>query len=482
MPKKPGERVLNGPHPFWMATCGLNTHATSPRHARNDTPWTSFTANGKALVCTLWADLVATVYDPLTKANRRFVVLGGRSQLWQSGAIERGRIAHEELRRARDEKIPVYGFEVTANLKGSPTGARTIKHAFLDRAHLLQQHFGPRGDDLKRRLSIIETLAEHWQDIELEALNNGMLFELIEPKGDVPGSHWKPGDILQPEPAVSECERLARIAIPLLVDHLRRQTDNLLVPVTDERLAGQLGILVKTGIPFPLYAKRILAAASRMIAQATAEWDESSRPPRLTAIVVSGETGEPVDEIDQYFAGYADLASGERRARVEAEHQRIMHFGDRWLSVLDALGLSPLQAPPPSRSGAGGWGGGESDAHRDLKRHILSHPEIFAVGPDADGIDEYPLLSGDRIDVMFRTPAAYVGIEVKSARSDDADLERGIYQVIKYRAVLSAQRAANAIDSSRSIQVHLAVQRELPGWLQRIAADLDVPWKLVASP
>lgn len=53
---------------------------------------------------------------------------------------------------------------------------------------------------------------------------------------------------------------------------------------------------------------------------------------------------------------------------------------------------------------------------------------------------EHPLPSGDRVDAFHRSSKAYWLIEAKSRRSGEADIERGIYQCVKYRAVTEAIR------------------------------------------
>lgn len=83
-------RVVRSARDFWLATCGIDTHARGPGNAQNDTPWVAFTADRKRLVCTVWDDQVAEVYDPVVGRYRRFVVLGGSSSFWLKGAKKRG--------------------------------------------------------------------------------------------------------------------------------------------------------------------------------------------------------------------------------------------------------------------------------------------------------------------------------------------------------------------------------------------------------
>ena len=103
------------------------------------------------------------------------------------------------------------------------------------------------------------------------------------------------------------------------------------------------------------------------------------------------------------------------------------------------LGLQEI-APPvgtDGRPGKGGWGGGESEAHKALKRYVCEHPEIVGAASGWDAQEEFALRSADELDVMFRSDRSWIGVEVKSRVSDGnpSDYERGSYQVVKYRAV-----------------------------------------------
>ncbi|WP_374366038.1 hypothetical protein [Piscinibacter sp.] len=54
------------------------------------------------------------------------------------------------------------------------------------------------------------------------------------------------------------------------------------------------------------------------------------------------------------------------------------------------------------------------------------------------------------------------------------DYERGIYQVVKYRAVLAAQALADCLDVQPEIRVVLLLERELPAVYRALAAQLGV--------
>jgi hypothetical protein len=77
-----------------------------------------------------------------------------------------------------------------------------------------------------------------------------------------------------------------------------------------------------------------------------------------------------------------------------------------------------------------------------------------------NGNTEVPLPSGDILDVFFRHGQDNIAVEVKSALSGDADIVRGMYQCVKYRAVLEAQQAADGLpQSARAI---LVLEAKLP--------------------
>jgi hypothetical protein len=86
-------------------------------------------------------------------------------------------------------------------------------------------------------------------------------------------------------------------------------------------------------------------------------------------------------------------------------------------------------------------GGGESAFHRDLREWVLLNPTLVAPSyKGAEAATEFDLLSGDRVDNVFILPNRVAVIEVKSWISNDEDIQRGIYQCIKYRAVMFAMR------------------------------------------
>ena len=118
---------------------------------------------------------------------------------------------------------------------------------------------------------------------------------------------------------------------------------------------------------------------------------------------------------------------------------------------------------------------GEGENHKALRLGVKDNPE--RIERRFHGVKtktEFELLSGDRVDVVFYADREIVAIEVKSRDSNWADLRRGIYQCVKYEAVLCAQELRN-----RSVRSLLVTETELYGDLKELAKKLGVKHKIV---
>lgn len=127
--------------------------------------------------------------------------------------------------------------------------------------------------------------------------------------------------------------------------------------------------------------------------------------------------------------------------------------------------------PGAEKDGLAFAGGGEGENHRALRLWVLKNAQ--ALLPELNNIEaqtEYVLPSADRIDVLVAGPNMRVALEVKSVDSNDADLARGIYQCVKYRAVL----AAVTLDAEIKVRAMLITERPLPRQLTDEARRLDV--------
>ena len=111
------------------------------------------------------------------------------------------------------------------------------------------------------------------------------------------------------------------------------------------------------------------------------------------------------------------------------------------LDVLQDLNLEPETSNTTLVEAAKVSSGGESEEHKQLKKYVRAHPERLRLrhkSKDA-AAGERSLPSGDSLDVSFESPQRWTAVEVKSAKSDTADHTRGVFQCVKYEAVMEAE-------------------------------------------
>lgn len=185
------------------------------------------------------------------------------------------------------------------------------------------------------------------------------------------------------------------------------------------------------------------------------EWRGENIPP-INTIVVSKDTGYPstgADEIARYF--FEDNGAGlaaDRRAYLDAAMEAVYHY-DKWDQVAAALGAVRLEPaggdveadkgevlPLPEVQSGGGL---ESAEHQALKCWVREHPEeLTDYGVFGMGKNEHVLSSGDRLDVLFENTRQRLAVEVKTSKCTEDELTRGVYQCVKYRAILRAEQLA----------------------------------------
>lgn len=207
-----------------------------------------------------------------------------------------------------------------------------------------------------------------------------------------------------------------------------------------------------------------LGAIGNELLRLSEVWNEEVPP--IQALVINKSSGLPGKGIAFFApeaAQFRTASLNRKRAIVDRLLGKIYAFR-RWDEVLSHFGLDPVVPSLPtadrnrrdSRRTAE-----ESPEHKALKRFIADHPgTVGAPASAAPGTTEFLFPSQDRVDVLFRGNREWLAVEVKSERSDLSDLERGLFQCIKYRALLRAllrvaQRPLNA-------RVVLAVAHPLP--------------------
>jgi hypothetical protein len=242
------------------------------------------------------------------------------------------------------------------------------------------------------------------------------------------------------------------------------------------------------GMPNPRNLNHVLDCVGIRLKELSNEWGETL-PPIQTAVINKG-TGLPSEGIGWLFQGKARekfdaLPIKERKRLLHAKWAEIYDY-QKWQEVLKAVGLKPvdavaaeivttaakLGATAESRGSFFG-SGGESAAHKKLKNYVAKHPEIVDlpanVGP---GTIEVELPSGDRLDVFFTHGQDCIAVEVKSSLSTVQDITRGIFQCVKYCAVIEAQQVSKGVpQSARAV---LVLEGKLPEELMGLRNRLGI--------
>lgn len=162
--------------------------------------------------------------------------------------------------------------------------------------------------------------------------------------------------------------------------------------------------------------------------------------PTPNSLVCNANSGIPSDGLSFVTKeSYEEMSKDDKRKFIKQLNAVAIHY-DKWDWVLAQLGLKPAISTSDIeeiRSGKVHGYGGEGAEHKELKEYIASHPEL--VGAKENGITEYVLLSGDRLDVWF--PNSQIAVEVKPSTSPDSDVLRGLFQCVKYKATLDVEAA-----------------------------------------
>ena len=171
---------------------------------------------------------------------------------------------------------------------------------------------------------------------------------------------------------------------------------------------------------------------------------------------------------------FKSLSKKRKREIVQAELQRIYAYG-KWRQVLRILSLKPTESDFSNQVTAASSykGGGESKEHKRLKEFVAKNPDSIGLPVFIKaGRIEYALSSGDSIDVFFIDGKTDVAVEVKSKISNESDISRGIFQCVKYKAVLEAMQAATG--KPQNARAILVLGGTLPSNLLPIANVLGV--------
>lgn len=219
--------------------------------------------------------------------------------------------------------------------------------------------------------------------------------------------------------------------------------------------------------------------------------------PLLNTLLVQQQDRLPGDGIRGYFhkhSGNTKFLKGDVRRchpklwkRQSAAAAAEVYAFDEWSSVFEKAfdkTLPPLSDSFTTHTAVAGTekdgkqfgGGGEGKAHKTLRLWVRDNPD--KVMPNLKVLrteTEVLLPSGDRVDVVYYATNITIAIEVKSALSNAFDYRRGVFQGVKYRAVMKAMQLGRALPV-RSI---LLTECDLDGVISDLARSLEISTKLI---
>jgi hypothetical protein len=278
---------------------------------------------------------------------------------------------------------------------------------------------------------------------------------------------------------VTWTRKTARNSLPILVACARSGTPITYGQLDAEIVGRKLGhhvMEVQYGYPAGAIGDALIEIGER--------WNTTIPP--LNALVVNAKTKLPGKGVNYYLKHYFKAKTGtslglnQRRAVVE-EIQADIYSYRRWDKILKECGLEELtsnvdlevEEKDVAAPGKGGWSSEpESEEHQNLKKHIAANPQLVNLGKGTKATIEFRLSSADMADVVFTGPVTCVGVEVKSIKSNDVDLNRGIFQAVKYQAVLRAEQKARF--EAPTAWAVLVSERPLPSKLRNLAKRLGI--------
>ena len=264
-------------------------------------------------------------------------------------------------------------------------------------------------------------------------------------------------------------QQRARLALPILVRQAAAQK-----PIFYEALANELGM------PNPRNLNWVLGSVGVTLQELGRRVGWNRDIPHIQSLVINQRDRLPGSGFEGFLAdrlkGYQSLSPAGKRAYLDGYWHEIFAY-PRWNEVLNACGLVPAttdaaELVEKAKTGRSG-GGGEGPEHLALKEFVRDNPRIVGLPSGFPrGFVEAPLPSGDKLDVLFHARNRMLAVEVKSRISNVVDLTRGLFQCVKYRAVMEAERAFKS-DSYR-IDAVLVVGRSFPDGLKPLQNSLGV--------
>jgi hypothetical protein len=221
----------------------------------------------------------------------------------------------------------------------------------------------------------------------------------------------------------------------------------------------------------------ILGSIGTSLIQLASLW--GSEVPPLQALVVNRQDEMPGSGFVHSLANTKVLEGVSKRTRkqiIDGMLAKVYSY-TRWKDVLRHFEITPvgpaIQIELLKRAGTCRGSGGEGEEHLRLKHFVASNPQAIGIRQRVRRTTmEYRLPSGDEVDVLFELRRKVVAVEVKAKISSEEEVVRGVFQCVKYEALLNAE--AKAIGSNTDVDVILGLGGTITAAVQRLANTLGV--------
>ena len=274
-------------------------------------------------------------------------------------------------------------------------------------------------------------------------------------------------DIINSVVGTPRSQELVRKTIPILVGWAkRRATDK-----TYRDLISALGYTRYSGIGSILGNVELVLRKLRKV-------KGYKDVPTPNALVKSSKTDIPSHGFEFVYDNYGKLSDIEKKIFIAGINESAYNYS-KWDAVLHELGLKNAILLPQKQLDAiknmqYGYGG-EGIEHKTLKEYIYHNPKKLKLRNIVLKETEYTLPSGDRLDVFFELgDGTHVAIEVKPSSSPELDIIRGIFQCVKYQAVMEAFKKIEC--RKTEIKVILLIARELSSQERLLAEELEISY------
>jgi len=262
-------------------------------------------------------------------------------------------------------------------------------------------------------------------------------------------------------------QKRARKALPILVRQAKAEQ-----PIYYSDLAEEIGM------PNPRNLNYVLGAIGNSLIKLGKKWNEEI--PLINVLVINKNNSLPGEGISYFIKDrkhFENSSKKEKRRLLNLYLSEVFNY-PKWGEVLKALNLKRPELPniKNTTKDKKSWGTGESPEHERLKIFISKHPEILGIDNNLQSTNiEYTFPSQDAVDILFKTKSSWIGVEVKSHISDIDDILRGLFQCVKYKALIEADQMTNNIKPSA--EVFLAIENNFPNELLSIKNILGIKVK-----